>query len=182
MNQANVHDSRFEDLVQGDKIQAAPLTSLEMAIDRIVKTHGHDAQLVEIFDELAEYLTANPDREIIGLEKKLDNGGRQDLKAKAVRLKNRFDRKITKKQLSPVVQKVHLQILSSIITAFDARVRPLISDGRPLAEVDMVIHDHVILPAYRGIIRFNDMATTEDVCGMLYFLTGKCHIVWSRDC
>lgn len=182
MNQANVSDSNFGDLVQGNKIEAAPLTSLEMAIDRIVTNHGHDVQLVDIFEELAEYLTANPDREIIGLEKKLEQGGRQDLKSKAVRLKNRFDRKITKKQLSPVVQKVHLQVLSSIITAFDARVRPLIATGCSVSEVDAVIHEYVVLPAYRGIIRFNDMATTEDVCGMLYFLTGKCHIVWSKDC
>ncbi|WP_367622044.1 ABC-three component system protein [Thalassospira marina] len=115
-------------------------------------------------------------------KKKLEQGNRLDLKQKAVRLKNRFDRKITKKQLSPVVQKVHLQVLSSIITAFDARVRPLIASNASQRDVDTAIHEYVILPAHKAIVRFNDLTTTEDVCGMLYFLTGKCHLVWSREC
>lgn len=179
MSEATIHDSQFEDLVQGDKIVTEHLSSLEKAIDSIVKNHRADTQLVDIFEELAEYLTANPDRKVIGLEKKLEEGKRTDLKDKAIRLKNRFDRKITKKQLSPVVQKIHLQVLSSIITAFDARVRPLIVSEATVQDIDAAIHEHVILPAHKAIIRFNDLITTEDVCGMLYFLTGKCHVVWS---
>ncbi|PKR53327.1 hypothetical protein [Thalassospira marina] len=70
MNEANVYDSRFEDFVQGDKLVTEQLTSLEKAIDNIVRNHSADAELVDIFEELAEYFTANPDREVIGLEKK----------------------------------------------------------------------------------------------------------------
>ncbi|MBL4662090.1 MAG: hypothetical protein JKY22_00620 [Flavobacteriaceae bacterium] len=116
------------------------------------------------------------------MEKKLEQGNRSELKNKAVRLKNKFDRKITKKQLSSVVQKVHLQVLSSIITSFDARVKPLMIQNSPADVIDAAIHDHAILPAHKGIIRFNDLVTTEDVCGMLYFLTGKCHITWRQNC
>lgn len=182
MNKANITKSKLGDVVLGDKYTSVPMTSLEAAIDSIVNNHGDDAHLIDIFEELAEYLTANPDRNIIGLEKKLEQGLRSDLTEKAVRLKNRFDRKITKKQLSPVVQKVHLQVLSSIITAFDARVSPLINQAAPISEIDAAIHEYVVLPAHKGIILFNDLVTTEDVCGMLYFLTGKCHIIWSQNC
>lgn len=182
MNEANISNSKFEDLVLGDKIEATNLTSLETVIDNIVKSHGQETELVDVFEELAEYLTANPDREVIGLEKKLEQGHREDLIKKARRLKNRFDRKITKKQLSSIVQKVHLQVLSTIITSFDSHVRQLIESSAEKQQVDKAIHEHVILPAHKGIIRFNDMVTTEDVCGMLYFLTGKCHILWSKDC
>ena len=183
MNEAHLHDSSIEgDLVQGSKYVSAPKISLEKAIDLIVQKHSSDEKLIEVFDELAEFLTDNPDREIIGLEKKLEQGKRFDLKDKAVRLKNRFDRKITKKQLSPIVQKVHLQVLSSIITAFELNVRPLIVSNADTSKVDAAIYEEVILPAHEGIIRFNDMITTEDVRGMLYFLTGKCHLVWSVEC
>lgn len=179
MREANIHDSRFEDFVQGDKIITEKLSSLEKAIDSIVKKHGNDSHLIDIFEELAEYLTANPDRKVIGLEEKLKAGNRTDLTEKAIKLKNRFDRRITKKQLSPVVQKVHLQVLTSIITAFDSKVLPLILKQEEEKVVDAAVYDNVILPAHKAIIRFNDLITTEDVRGMLYFLTGKCHVAWS---
>ena len=179
MNEANIQDSEISgDFVQGNKYQQASLTALEVTIDKIVENHGGDSELVDVFEELAEYLTSHPDREIIGLEAKLEQGNRLDLKDKALKLKNRFDRKITKRQFSSVFQKVHLQVLSSIITSFDAKVRPLILKGASIQDIDAAIHDSVILPAHRAVVRFNDMSTTEDVCGMLYFLTGKCHIMW----
>ncbi len=182
MNEVSVYSSQFEDLVQGNKIVTEQLTSLEKVIELIVKDSRVDTELVGIFEQLAEYLTDNPDREIIGLEEKLERGNRPDLKRKAVRLKNTFARKITKKQLSPVFQKVHLQVLSSIITAFEAHVRPLISSEASQSDIDKAIYEYVILPAHKGMVRFDDLTTTEDVCGMLYFLTGLCHLVWSREC
>ena len=170
------------DFVQGDKniINEASLTPLESAILRIVNRYGNDEKLIDIFEGLAEYLTEHPERKIIGLKQKLEQGERKDLLEKAIYLKNKFDRKITKKQLSNVVQRVHIQVLASIVTAFDSKIRPLILNGTSTADIDSTIHDHVIMPAYRGITRFNDLSTTEEVSGMLYFLTGKCHIVWSK--
>lgn len=179
MNSTNINNSEFEDFVNGDKILSENLSPLEKAIISIVKNHRGQTQLIDVIEDLAEYLTSNPDREIIGLEEKLRNGNRSDLEKKAIRLKNKFDRKITKKQLSPSFQKVHIQVLSHIVSSYEAFVYPLIKRGANSEEVDKAIHEHVIIPAYQGILRFDDSTTTESVKGMLYFLTGKCHVAWS---
>jgi len=169
------------DAVAGDKhVHEAQLTPLEGAIDRIVIAYDGEEELLDIMDELAEYITDRPDREVIGLEAKLEQGDRNELYENANYLKNRFARKLAKQQVSPVAQRVYVQVLSSITNAFYHRVRPLIIDVREKAEIDAVIDVEVIQPVYRAITRFDDMATPQDVSGMLYFLTGKCHLVWSK--
>jgi len=169
------------DAVAGDKhVYEAQLTPLQEAIDRIVVAYDGEEKLLGVIDELAEYITDRPDRKVIGLEAKLQLGDRNELFENARYLKNKFERKLAKQQVSPVAQRVYVQVLSSITNAFDHRVRPLIIDERDKAEIDAVIDEEVIQPVYRAITRFDDMATPQDISGMLYFLTGKCHLVWSK--
>ncbi|WP_373272697.1 ABC-three component system protein [Vibrio parahaemolyticus] len=35
---------------------------------------------------------------------------------------------------------------------------------------------------HKAIVRYDTLITTDLVSGMLYFLTGKCHIQWSKQC
>jgi len=181
-NHLEVNDSNVEgDVFAGDKhVHEAQLTPLQEAVDRIVVAYNGEEELLEIMDELAEYITDRPDREVIGLEAKLQQGDRNELFESAIYLKNKFERKLAKQQVSPVAQRIYVQVLSSITYAFDQRIRPLIIDGKNKAEIDAIIDEMVIQPVYRAIIRFDDMTTPQDVSGMLYFLTGKCHLVWSK--
>ncbi|MBL4662089.1 MAG: hypothetical protein JKY22_00615 [Flavobacteriaceae bacterium] len=55
MNEVNITESQVGDVVQGDKYENVPLTSLEKAIDCIVSKHSDDTILVDVFEELAEY-------------------------------------------------------------------------------------------------------------------------------
>jgi len=48
------------------------LTNLETAIEQVKKTWKENDELVDILEDLADYITQHPDREIIGLEKKTD--------------------------------------------------------------------------------------------------------------
>jgi len=178
-----LYDSSIHgDVVGGNKVvyEAAALTPLEQAIERIIVTYEGNEELVEIIDELAEYFTDRPDREVIGLEEKLVQGDRKELIQNAVYLKYKFDRKVAKQQVSHVAQNVYVHVLSSIITAFEQKIRPLIVEERDKSEIDVIIYDEIILPIYRAVTRFDTMATPEEVSGMLYFLTGKCHLVWSK--
>ncbi|MDQ7058230.1 MAG: hypothetical protein Q9N62_07240 [Ghiorsea sp.] len=170
------------DTVAGDKtVYEAPLTTLEQVIEHIItNSNGADEVLTDVIDELAGYLTDRPDREVIGLEEKLVQGDRNELAPNAKYLKNKFERKLAKQELSRTTQSIYVQVLSSIITAFEQKVRPLILDKRGKPEVDAAIHNEIILPVHKAVIRFDMLVTTEEVAGMLYFLTGKCHLVWSK--
>lgn len=160
----------------------APLTSLETAIEQIKKKWCGEDKLVDILEDLVDYITEHPSREIVGLEKKLEQGDRLDLFNRACFLKNKFARRVAKNQMSITEQYVYVQILSAINTAWFQRIHPSIVSGANNQKIDQLIHDELIKPVHQAIVRFDCTITTETVSGMLYFLTGKCHLVWGKKC
>jgi hypothetical protein len=165
----------------GDNI-FTQISSLEQAVEQIKRTLGSDCNAVEFIENLADYITEHPNREIIGLEKKLDIGGRQDLTDRAVLLKNRFERKLAKNQMSLAEQHIYVQLLSTISSIWHAKIKPLIDVGASKNTVDKAIFDDLIEPVHKAVVRYDTLATSELVSGMLYFLTGKCHLVWGQSC
>lgn len=181
MNNLNIQRSQLEDIVLGNKnIYAEELHPLEKAIKSIQKTINDNPELEGIIEELAEYTTDRPDREIIGVEAKLANGGREDLIQNAIYFKNKFERKIAKKQLSRSEQHCYAHILAFIESKFNQFVRPLILNGSSKQVVDAAVHEHIFEPVYKAIVSFDISITIQHVSGMLYFLTGKCHLVWNE--
>jgi hypothetical protein len=171
-----------EALHDGDNIFESERTALEKVVRKIVSTANENVELVDIIDDLNDYITDNPYREIIGLENKLSNGNREDLYPKAIFLKNRFERRILKGQLSIVEQKIYIQVLSHILISFDQYIRQKILCDKSKEEVDVAIFEFIIEPVHKAIIDFDDAITKELVSGMLYYLTGKCHIAWDKTC
>lgn len=159
-----------------------PLTSLEQAIEQIKRDAIDDQDVIEIIEELADYVTDHPYREIIGLEKKLEDGGREDLKDRALLLKNRFERKIAKNQMSLAEQHVYVQVLSAVSSIWHSKIKHLIDIGNSKMSIDTAIHEELIEPIHKAIVRYDTLASAESVSGMLYFLTGKCHLTWSQSC
>ncbi len=159
-----------------------PLSSLEAAIEQVKKACRGEEKLVDILADLADYITQHPERTVIGLEKKLENGGRSDLYKRASLLKNRFARRVAKNQMSVTEQCVYIQILSAINTIWYQRIHPHLISGSPSKDVDGLIYEELIKPVHQAIVRFDHTITSETVSGMLYFLTGKCHLVWEAEC
>ena len=177
------YGAQYKDKAQhiGDN-NFSPLTSLETAIEQIKKTLLGEDRLVDILEDLADYITEHPSREIIGLEKKLEQGERLDLFNRASFLKNKFARRVAKNQMSIVEQQVYVQILSAINTAWFQIIHPRIVSGAISQEIDHLIYEDLIKPVHQAIVRFDCTITTETVSGMIYFLTGKCHLVWCEEC
>lgn len=159
-----------------------PLSSLEQAIEQIKKDVTADKSAVEVIEELADYITENPRREIIGLERKLENGNRTDLIDRAVLLKNRFERKVAKNQMSLAEQHVYVQILSAVSSIWHSRIKHLINLDSSKMVIDKAIQEELVDPIHKAIVRYDTLVSAESVTGMLYFLTGKCHLVWGESC
>jgi hypothetical protein len=158
------------------------LNSLEQAVEEIKKNLGSNTDAVDIIEHLADYITEYPSRQIIGLDKKLENGGRDDLKDRAVLLKNRFERRVAKNQMSLAEQHIYVQILSAISSIWHSKIKPLIDIDSSMATIDKSIYEELIEPVHKAVVRYDTLATSELVSGMLYFLTGKCHLVWAKSC
>lgn len=165
----------------GDFYEAST-SALEKVIQKIISVAEDNQELVDIIEDLTEYITAHPSREIIGLERKLSNGNREDLISNAVALKNKFARRVAKSQMSLTEQKVYVQILSHILISFNQYIRPRIIENALNSEIDKLVFEHIIEPAHKAIIDFDDSTTKESILGMLYFLTGKCHLIWDESC
>jgi len=160
----------------------SPLTNLETAIEQVKKTWNDYDELIDILEDLADYITQHPNREIIGLEKKLERGDRSDLFSRARFLKNKFARRVAKNQMSMTEQHVYIQILSAINTTWYQCIHPRIVSGATAQETDQLVYDELIQPVHQAIVRFDSSVTSETVSGMLYFLTGKCHLIWGAEC
>lgn len=180
-NSLDVSNSKIEDIVYGDKnILPHELHPLEKAIKSIQEQMADTPELEGIIEELAEYITDRPDREIIGVEAKLKNGNREDLIQNAVYYKNKFERKIAKKQLSNAEQYIYAQVLSYIESYFNQYIRPLILNGSSKEVIDSAVQKYIYEPVHKAVIGFDISITMQHVSGMLFFLTGKCHLVWGK--
>jgi len=153
-----------------------PLQKMIMAIKHKVV---EDATFAGFIDDLAHYSMTEIDT--IGLEEKLKQADRLDLLENALILKDLFARKLFRSQLSLVMQHAYVHILAYVCTAFNNKVKPAIMAGASIEEIDRLIYKEIIETVYANLADFSIEITTEHIKGMLFFLTGKCHLKWSQS-
>ncbi|WP_434999011.1 ABC-three component system protein [Vibrio scophthalmi] len=146
-------------------------------IETSQKLAKEDPAYRDMIEEFQEFLSPRPGRKIIGLENKLIEGNRTDLLEDAEYLENRFSRKVSRKQLSDKEQIVYFHCLSKINSYFKSYIKPLILQQESNSKIDNEIQDKIISPLYEEILIVQPMSM-EMIRGMLYFLTGKCHLRW----
>ena len=134
-------------------------------------------------DDIMRYRTKL--RHTIGLEQKLLDGGfPKKAIDKARRQKQSYAKKATKYQYYEMANKIDNYIFAIVSDHFDREVLPLIEDEKPLREINQAVYDKVILPVMEELNTVGDSDTClcytlDDVFGMLYYLTGNCHINWA---
>lgn len=143
----------------------------------------HDEKLKKKLDDIRRYKTKLP--HTIGLEQKLRDGGFTERAIeKARRLKQYFAKKSTKFQYYESAQRIDSYLFAKVCGSFDAYVMPIIEQETPLIDIKQCVYERVILPimselndngAEDSCLCYNE----EDIFGMLYYLTGNCHINWT---
>lgn len=146
-------------------------------IETSQKLAKEDPAYRDMIEEFQEFLSPRPGRKIIGLESKLKEGNRIDLLEDAEYLESRFSRKVSRKQLSDKEQIVYFHCLSKINSYFKSYIKPLIAQQESNCKIDNEIQERIITPLYEEILVVQPMSM-EMIRGMLYFLTGKCHLRW----
>lgn len=133
----------------------------------------------EFIDKIQHY-TSNIDEEVIGLEKKLENGGFQNDYSWAKEMKEYYFKKITENSLSKATQKIHAFILARVCILFNFHVRGAINDGVPKDIIRKLIVTQVVQPV-QAMLGENNVLDLydDDIASMIYFLTGNCHIKWN---
>lgn len=170
--------------VHGDYInQSAPVipeSKLSKLYRRLKDEAADDQQLLDYIDQLAIYTRVVQDEEVIGLDGKLTAADRSDQIEMAMRMKEQVYAQIRQTIFSRTCQTIYATLMAKIWEEFTSYVRPAITGGASRAEVDALINKHVIKPITAELdncIEYDGIANTE-VRGMLYFLTGNCHLRW----
>lgn len=136
----------------------------------------------EIIEDLLEYKTKLDGRK--GLEQKLTDGGfaPNDINW-ALRKKEQYAKKATKYECYPSAQEINLLLFGEIKAKFDRYIYPLIKEGQPVTLVMQRTHEVIVEPLMQMLndngAHDEDLRYTSDhIYGMVYYLTGMCHLNW----
>ena len=168
-------------------------------IYKIINTPSHILidNLNELYTKLQEEISG-PKKDTFVLEKfnklksplpddkkdlatKLNDGNRSDIISRALRGKHDFYKRIQKLEYYVSAQRIFEILLAKVITLYELIILPKIKEGESASTIDTLIY-HNIVKEIENILGNNDLnLDNDDILNMVYFLTGNCHIKWSKD-
>ena len=161
------------------KAPSRPENALARLFRRLKEEVADDQSLTEYIRELEIFTRHVEEEKIIGLEGKLKAAGRDDQLDMAMAMKRWFlaDCATT---FSPTFQQIYATLLGKVFEEFETWVKPAIMAGKSRQEIDEIINLKIIRPIMGEIESCGDYGgvTTQTLRGMIYFLTGNCHIRW----
>ena len=166
------------DLVCGDKYEApSPAGSLRDMLSKLTKECMQDPNFKEYVDRLNHFLKQNQYNQR-NLETKLREAGKPEEIDEALELKEKFTKFLTKNSLSAVAQEAYAKVLCKLKISYESNVKPLIKSQASEIDIDAAVYKVIneIHADLQGTLLESDHCQIK---GMLYFLTGNCHIEWS---
>lgn len=136
----------------------------------------------EVVDELLMYTTKLDGTK--GLEEKLQDGGfKKRFIQQAIMQKEMYAKKATRYECYPAAQEIIQDLFARIKNEFDVQIYPLISDGVEVSTIMQAVHRQIVCPIWKLIESNgeNDQSlffTMDHIYGMIYYLTGMCHLNW----
>lgn len=119
-------------------------------------------------------------------EDKLKDGGfnARDI-GRALELKHQYSKKLEKNSLYLTAQLIDVEFFALIKFNFETHIEPLIDSKSDIALIKKEVADKIVDPIYRMIHHDGQddtflNYTVDDILGMLYYLTGKCHLNWTN--
>jgi hypothetical protein len=174
-------DNAGRDIHKNTNIYNTDTSALRRRSDELVEKYVQDAEFKGFIEKLQKYLTpAEGQKKVRNLEEKLQAGNRGDLVEEALKLKEDFSKKIHKNQFSEQAQELFAHILAQINSYFNSKIRPLILKDTPSIEIDKLIYEELVMKIYDDVGTCKLDIDTQDIKGMLYYLTGNCHLEWDK--
>lgn len=170
--------------VRGDFNQYAAPVSRESRLSQLYRKLKEEAQgdceLSEYIKQLEIYTRVVKNEDVIGLDGKLTAAKRADQLEMAMIMKENIYAQLRENLFSRTFQTIYAIIMGKIWEEFISYVKPAILRGATREEVDSLINIRVIKPISAELDDCDgyDGVANTDVRGMLYFLTGNCHILW----
>jgi len=146
--------------------------------DKYLGELASERNLQTLIDELNHFAVSLPYAKK-DLPTKLAEGMRQSEVAAALFLKERITKRILILSKSATAQQILAFTLGKIKQTYLHKVYPKIKAGESHVDIDRLIYDEVLLPAF-SFLEINPLNLgDDDLKAMIYFLSGNCHIDWT---
>lgn len=157
-------------------------TRFSKRFEKLNEEVASDVKYEGVMDSLKHYLTK---LDGIDMPTKLKDGGFSENEIiKATRRKEKYAKKLEKNLFFESAQWIDSQLFAKIMIDFETYIElPLINKGANKDDILTAVVENVINPVLHliNVEGENDDVlnySLEDVFGMVYYLTGKCHINW----
>lgn len=139
-----------------------------------------DAVLTGYIAELQIFTRVVEHENIEGLDGKFSAASRIDQLDMAKAMKEMIYGELRQNMFSRTFQTIYATLMGKIYEEFQIWARPAIESGAARAQIDLVINQKIVQPIVHELENCEsfDGVATQTVRGMLYFLTGNCHLVW----
>ena len=154
-------------------------SQLEILYEKLEQENHSSPVFSEMVDELMHFKTYSTNTEIIGLEKKLENGNRLRYLNFAERAKEKFTKKLLKNEHSETAQHIYAFLLAKVYSSFEIHIYSRLNEGYTEEYINQLVSEFIIKPL-EDLLNRNILHIYEDeINGMIYFLMGNCHIKWN---
>jgi hypothetical protein len=158
-------------------------TRLSKRFEKLNTEIASDIRYEGVMEALEHYLTK---LDGVDMPTKLADGGfTQEEIIKAQKRKEKYAKKAEKNRFFESAQLIDSELFAKIRMDFETYVEPLINAQSGKDAVRVAVRERVVQPIldmvntdgeHDEVLRYD----TDDVLGMIYFLTGKCHLNWKN--
>ncbi len=170
------------DYIETQIIEAppTPLSPLSKLFKKLASEASDDSALCAYISELEIYTRVVKDETVVGLDGKFLKANRIDQLDMAKRMKEEIYAKLHMNMFSKTFQTIYATLMAKVFEEFDTWVRPAIAKGLAREEIDALVSERVVKPIAQELDQCDefDGVAIATVRGMVYFLTGNCHLVW----
>jgi hypothetical protein len=166
------------DVIGRDKITnilPAP-TQMDLLSQKYVEEKSNQQVTYEIIDELTHY--SNEDYDIRDLTEKLEDAGFDYLIEVGEELKEEVSKLIIRNQHYKSAQKIITYLLAEVESIFNANIKIKLLDVREEAALKLLFRTHLEKEIQTHLGENVLEIFHRQVHGMVYFLTGNCHLEW----
>jgi len=172
-------DQAGRDVIKPTFVYEGTATPMARMIAKFRIETENDREMKMTIDRLQRWFKSEGD--VIGLDEKLRLGERADIIKLAIEAKERFSKCLLRHEYSPAAQEIYAFLLAKTYQIFVTIIYPQICRGSTAAEIDRLLVTEVY-DKVEALLEDNPLEISpEEVMGMLYWLTGNCHLQWSKN-
>ena len=154
--------------------------AMRSLIEKFKQQRESDPKLNAFIAEL-DYYHKRVDGDVQGLESKLEDAAKSNLFINyALGAKEQFHKKLMRYQFSESAQQINVFLLALVHSYFIHNIHAKICAGVAPETVHALMIEQLVNPLLQQLDENVLGFTARDIEGMVYFLTGNCHITWTN--